>query len=291
MLIAVYNGNGSMAQFSHPEFSGSGQWMRGGMTMVSDLFNNQLKYRVDNLCNDIANELANYQQTPFGGSFQSQSQSGMHSQSQAAGAIGSSNSLFAPDPTANWWPSHLGAPSALGSQDNIRYAYFPLSRRLAVNTGGQIWIYDTLEHQIGGFSQQQGSNDGIAFSSQFGTIRLSTLPVISRDGVEVKTTDQKLDPSMPTFGNSSSPNDVDSNAAFHQEGSLQVSESSRPAETGSPSVGQSAVATSQMANPASGSLSRQEILDTLDQLGGLLKKGYLTEEEFTSKKADLLSRL
>lgn len=32
------NGNGSMAQFSHPEFSGSGQWMRGGMIMVSDIF-------------------------------------------------------------------------------------------------------------------------------------------------------------------------------------------------------------------------------------------------------------
>jgi uncharacterized repeat protein (TIGR03803 family) len=27
------------AQFSHPEFGGSGQWMRGGMIMVSDMFN------------------------------------------------------------------------------------------------------------------------------------------------------------------------------------------------------------------------------------------------------------
>lgn len=29
MLFAVLNGQGSMAQFSHPEFGGSGQWMRG----------------------------------------------------------------------------------------------------------------------------------------------------------------------------------------------------------------------------------------------------------------------
>ena len=58
MLIAVHNGNGSMAQFNHPDFGGCGQWMQGGMTMVSDLFNNQLKYRVDSVCNDIANELA-----------------------------------------------------------------------------------------------------------------------------------------------------------------------------------------------------------------------------------------
>jgi hypothetical protein len=29
MLQSVINGNGNMAQFNHPEFSGSGQWMRG----------------------------------------------------------------------------------------------------------------------------------------------------------------------------------------------------------------------------------------------------------------------
>ena len=39
LLIAVVNGNGAMAQFSHPEFGGSGQWMRGGMTMLGDMFN------------------------------------------------------------------------------------------------------------------------------------------------------------------------------------------------------------------------------------------------------------
>ncbi|MDM0053533.1 hypothetical protein [Variovorax sp. J22R115] len=33
MLDSVINGNGSQAQFNHPEFSGSGQWMRGGMIM------------------------------------------------------------------------------------------------------------------------------------------------------------------------------------------------------------------------------------------------------------------
>ena len=58
MLNAVANGNGTMAQFSHPEFSGSGQWMRGGMTMVSDMFNNHLKSRVDNLCSELSNLIA-----------------------------------------------------------------------------------------------------------------------------------------------------------------------------------------------------------------------------------------
>ncbi|MDU0354702.1 hypothetical protein RS130_12935 [Paraglaciecola aquimarina] len=61
MLIAVNNGAGSMAQFNCPELGGSGQWMRGGMTMVSDLFNYSLKMTVDNLCNELANGLANLQ--------------------------------------------------------------------------------------------------------------------------------------------------------------------------------------------------------------------------------------
>jgi len=61
------------------------------------------------------------------------------------------SSLFVPAPASNWWPADLGAPSATGSQNNVRYAYFSNARRLAVETFGQIWIYDTLDHQIGGF--------------------------------------------------------------------------------------------------------------------------------------------
>ena len=32
MLESLINGNGSMAQFNHPEFGGSGQSIKGGMT-------------------------------------------------------------------------------------------------------------------------------------------------------------------------------------------------------------------------------------------------------------------
>ena len=59
MLESVVNGNGTMAQFSHPEFGGSGQWMRGGMIMVSDMFNNSLKGRIDGLCNELWGLVAN----------------------------------------------------------------------------------------------------------------------------------------------------------------------------------------------------------------------------------------
>ncbi len=265
MLLAVHNGHGTMAQFSHPEFGGSGQWMRGGMTMVSDLFNNQLKARVDNICSDISNALSNHQLTPFSGSFQSQNQSGGTAQAQSSGALGGQNSLFAPDPDAQWWPSELGSPTATGSQNNLRYAYFADARRLAVRTGpSDIWVYDTQDHRIGGFSQQQGGSSSISFSSQYGTISLSSLPVVSRNGVN-------------------SPQAV----AEADSESASVESSSQPQSTTS----QNAAAISAGTAGASASNDGNAILDTIERLGQLLEKGLITDDEFASKKAELLGRL
>lgn len=186
MMFAVLNGNGSMAQFSHPEFGGSGQWMQGGMMMLGDMFNHGLKNRVGALCQDISGILANQPGLLQSGSFQSQSQSGSGQQNQNAGAPMGQSSLFIPDPEENWWPADLGIPNATGSQNNARYAYFANAHRLAVKTGNQVWVYDTLNHQIGGFSQQQGSGSSITFSSQFGTVDLSSLPVVLRNGQPVQ---------------------------------------------------------------------------------------------------------
>jgi hypothetical protein len=36
MLVSMLAGRSGMAQFSHPEFGGSGQWMAGGAIMISD---------------------------------------------------------------------------------------------------------------------------------------------------------------------------------------------------------------------------------------------------------------
>ncbi|MCB1874344.1 MAG: SHOCT domain-containing protein [Chromatiales bacterium] len=182
MLFAVLNGNGSMAQFNHSEFGGSGQWMKGGMLMLGDMFNYALKGSVDALCSEISGILANQPGLLRSGSFQSQSQSGGGQQNQAAGAPMGDSSLFVPDPASHWWPKDLGQPNATGNQNNVRYAYFANAHRLAVETNGQIWVYDTLDHQIGGFSQQQGIGGSILFSSQYGTVVLSSLPVISING-------------------------------------------------------------------------------------------------------------
>lgn len=168
MLDAVIQGNGSMAQFSHPEFSGSGQWMRGGMTMVSDMFNSHLKGRVDALCSELSNVVANLPDLVRSGSFQSQS--------QGAGA-----SLFVPPPP-DWWGTDLRWPNSTGAQNGVRYAHFAQARRLAIEVNGHVTIYDTLDHQIGGFSQQQSVGGSLGFNSQYGLIDVGSLPVVSVDG-------------------------------------------------------------------------------------------------------------
>ena len=52
---AMLVGKGTMAQFSHLEFGGTGQWMRGGMIMIGDMFNHALKARVAALCHESLN--------------------------------------------------------------------------------------------------------------------------------------------------------------------------------------------------------------------------------------------
>lgn len=188
MLDAVVRGNGGMAQFSHPEFGGSGQWMRGGMTMVSDMFNNHLRSRVDALCLDLSNLVASQPDLLLSGSFQSQSQSGQEQFSgsghrHASNSNSNSASLFVPPPP-DWWGPSLRWPDSTGSQNGVRYANFAQARRLAIEANGTVTIYDTLDHQIGGFSQQQSHGGSLSFNSQYGLIDVASLPVVSVNGLE-----------------------------------------------------------------------------------------------------------
>jgi hypothetical protein len=49
LLQSLVNDNGTKAQFNHRELGGGRQWMRGGMTMVGDMFNYGLKAKVEGL--------------------------------------------------------------------------------------------------------------------------------------------------------------------------------------------------------------------------------------------------
>jgi hypothetical protein len=255
MLESVVNGNGTMAQFSHPEFGGSGQWMRGGMIMVSDMFNNYLKGRIDGLCNELRALVANEDDLIISGSFQSQSQGGQRQgafgggqqQQNGSGPVGRV-SLFVPPPvgsSGHWWPADLGRPTSTGAQNDVRYAYFAQTRRLAIEVNGRVTVYDTLDHQISGFSQQQSTGGSLTFSSQHGLVDVASLPVLSVDGV-------------PRHGSVPTPTPTPSPA---------------PQTVGAPPAGQA------------------DVFATIEKLAELRDKGILSEEEFATKKAELLARL
>jgi hypothetical protein len=173
MLLSVIAGRGRMAQFSHPEFGGSGQWTAGGAIMISDLFNNALKARVDALCNELSAPVGD--EPDFAAhSFQSQSQVARENLQR-----GSSSFLVSErSDRASWWPPDLGVPSSLGAQNEVRYAYFPATRRLAIDINGRVTVYDTQDHQISGFSQQQPGSGSLSFSSQLGGVDVSRLPAV-----------------------------------------------------------------------------------------------------------------
>ena len=174
MLFSVMAGRGGMAQFSHPEFGGSGQWMAGGAIMISDMFNNALKARVDALCNELSALVRREPDFVAADSLQSQSQGARWAPRRE------SSSLLVPEKLnqANWWPADLGVPSSLGAQNEVRYAYFPATRRLAIDINGKVIVYDTRDHQISGFSQQQPGSGSLSFSSQLGGVDVSRLPVV-----------------------------------------------------------------------------------------------------------------
>lgn len=169
LLTALMAGGGTQAQFSHPDLGGMGQWSQGGMIMVGDMFNQGLKYRVDSLCTELAGLLRG---TPLF----NQTVSATQSQSQSGN--GGGVSLFVPGAFASRWPTELGSPSSAGSQNDLHYALFPSTRRLAIERGGQVTVYDIGDHQIGGFSQQQGGDQSLTFTSQYGVVRVADLPVI-----------------------------------------------------------------------------------------------------------------
>jgi hypothetical protein len=150
LLQALVNSNDTMAQFDHPELGGARQWMPGGMTMVGDMFNHGLKAKVDGLCSGLSQILAAQPFVPFPAGFQSQSQRQGSGQQEGGRDVldTGSVSLFVPETagrtSGQWWPAELGFPNGTGAQNQVRLLE------------GNVTVYDTLDHQISGVSQQQG---------------------------------------------------------------------------------------------------------------------------------------
>ncbi len=245
LLGALADGHGGQAQFDHPELGGMGQWSRGGMIMIGDMFNSGLKARVDALCNELASFVVS--QPPVGaeaGRSQSQSQ-------------GEGVSLFVAGSGSGggWWPAELGSPASTGAQNDLRYAYFPGSRRLAIQRGAHLSVYDAGDHRIAGFSQQQSGDQSLTFTSQQGLVRVADLPLV-----------------FPERGRAPHP--------------APAAAPSAPAPPG-PDL-RAAASTAAPATAAPG--ASEDILRTIERLAELRQKNILTEDEFAAKKAELLSR-
>ena len=250
MWEAIEAGRGDMAQFSHPEFSGSGQWLRGGMVMIGgDMFNRDLSARVGALADDLAQlyddnpELATPQAPGTGGPF--------------GGAA--------------WWPAGLHSPSTSGAQNGVRYAWFPMHKRLAIERDGSIELYDTQDLVISGVSQQQNGTGTLSFSSQNGPVDLTELRRVP---------------------------DANSLAAEPVVvAERRTAAAAEPVGIAAPSGGASpgrAIAPQELPDALpdrAGLGTPHDVLDTIGKLAELHQRGVLTEEEFKVKKADLLSRL
>lgn len=264
MLMALVAGNGTQAQFNIAELGGMGQWSQGGMTMVGDMFNNALKARVDALCTDLANILM------VGNLFRPVEmpapQPGTQSQSQSQGG-GMGTSLFIKGGLVGAsWPAELGQPSSTGSQNNLRYAVFPQTRRLAIDFGGRIEIYDTGDHQISGVSQQQSGDQSLTFTSQHGLVSLRDLPRVGEAQPQAMPEDPE---------------------AFSDEPSEPLAD---PAIE-MPSAPSPEAAPVPEAASEKGPSGADDIIALIRKLGELKEAGLLTEDEFASKKRELLDRL
>jgi hypothetical protein len=235
LLQALLNGNGTMAQFEHRELGGAGQWMAGGMTMVGDMFNHGLKAKVDGLCSELSQILATQPFVPVPAGSQSQTQ--RQGDGQQAGGHNfldaGSVSLFVPEPpgqaSGQWWPAELGFPNGTGAQNQVRYAYFNQKHRLAIELNGQVTVYDTLDHQISGVSQQQGRGGSLTLTSQHGTVSVSTLPVAPVDGVQTKAPEPPVAPARePSRSDSAQETDlfakIERLADLHKKGILSAEE-------------------------------------------------------------------
>lgn len=157
LLDALRRGNGNAAQFNHPELGGMGQWMAGGMLMIADWNNHALKATVGQLCADLIPVVTHAAATAA-------------RKSPGGSGFGIERS---------WWPAELGDPAAQGAQNGVRYAYFTIARRLVLEIAGRVTIYDTLDHQISGIAQQQGTASTLSFQSQLGVVAVSQLPRVA----------------------------------------------------------------------------------------------------------------
>jgi hypothetical protein len=173
---ALERSGGRSAQFSHPELGGYGQWMPG-IIQIGDMTNDSLRDRVASICQ----ELSDYYSSQQGGMPISSPQVAPILQQHTMKPMQPMSPMKPMEPMkapTRWWPEEFGEnTNAAGGQNEMRYAFFAEKRRLIVETGSGVKIYDTGDHCISGVQQHQhGDQKEVTFTSQHGKVNLAELP-------------------------------------------------------------------------------------------------------------------
>jgi hypothetical protein len=154
----------TQCQFTCDDLGGPVQW-QPGMVMTSRWDDHALRARVDGLCSELC-AIVRGSDTAAPAALK---------RDPATPPAISRVDLAAGE---SWWPAMLGHPSSSGSQNGVRYAYFPDKHRLLLQHGARIDAYDTGEYHLTGVAQQQGHSRTITFSTAEGPIPVEHLKCV-----------------------------------------------------------------------------------------------------------------
>jgi len=157
-----------------------------------------------------------------------------------------------------WWPAGLVGPSTSGAQNGVRYACFPVERRVVIERNGALEFYDTGAHEIDRVVLQQDPGSTMRFTGQHGPVDLASFR---------RVTDEEASSASPRAASA---------------------DASPPPDDAVPTMPAAGVPPAPAPRPAG---THDEVLDTIDRLAQLHQRGVLTPDEFNSKKAELLGRL
>jgi hypothetical protein len=134
---------GRQVQFNHPELGGLGQW-QPGQTMIGDMFNGPLRARVEQACVALAQQVR----------------------------------LRPPAPLVDNFMALYGEARFSGTQNGLRYAYFPQYQRLVVQQGEHLCKFNTAGYELFGVGQagQNAGSPTLRFSTNRGNLNYDELP-------------------------------------------------------------------------------------------------------------------
>jgi hypothetical protein len=145
LLHGLQATGGNQVQFNISELGGMGQW-QPSMVMVGDMFNHELKAKVDRLCTAL-----------------------------------SALSRQLPREVADTTGTLLGRTQATfkGSQNDSHYTYFAEENRLVIYHEGKNTSYDTTGYPLTGVQQAQNSGGKrLSFTYPGGTVAITDLKEI-----------------------------------------------------------------------------------------------------------------